>query len=376
MSTKRVALITADEGLLQQIELWLYIETPDLELKTFTNPKKAYSFLRSLPKLDQIITSESFPEVGGPVWLKALRKLYSDTPITVLASNEDPDKTTTSLVMDDPNATFLTQPLERRSFFSVSEEDANTPLEHERGGIPASLTGDQHQRAAALLEDIQENVNAHSIYLVDYLGQSLVHLGNAASQHIVEIASLLGGSFAALLEVGEIVDEDKSSMNLIYRQGEKDDIYALSVASNFLLILLIARGPYATRVGTVWYYVREVAPTLADILNNLEPDPDGRPFGDDMTAVLDKELESMFPTATLDERLHPVELQAEGWPFAAEDQTEHKPTQEESASSAPGTGELLDLQSASELGLIPEDIFERFASENEINLATDELKAE
>ena len=113
-----------------------------------------------------------------------------------------------------------------------------------------------------------------------------------------------------------------------------------------------------------------------DILNNLEPDPDGRPFGDDMTTVLDKELESIFPTTTLEQRLLPMELQAQDWPFAADDQSEQNSKEEESALGVPETGELLDMQSASELGLIPEDIFERLASDNEIKLATGELKAE
>ena len=33
----------ADERVLQQIELWLHIEFPDLELKSFTDPKKAFA---------------------------------------------------------------------------------------------------------------------------------------------------------------------------------------------------------------------------------------------------------------------------------------------------------------------------------------------
>ena len=376
MSATRVVLIMADDGNLQQIEIWLNIEFPDLELKSFTDPKEGFSYLRSGPDLDQIITSESFSEVGGTVWLNALRKFYPETTLTIIGQNGEQDPAIITFASEDRNAKYLTQPLDIKSLFPDSEMPATSRESNEWDSSPGNLSGDQHQQVAALLADIQENINSHSIYIVDHLGQSLVHLGNAASEHIVEIASLLGGSFAALLEVGNIVDEDESSMNLIYRQGKKDDIYALSVASKYLLILLIAQGPYATRVGTVWYYVREVAPSLAAILENADPASLGQPFGSEMTEMLDKQLDRSLHTATLENRMLPVELQAKDWPFAEEEEKASDAVFAETKISTPVTNELFDLESASELGLIPDDIFERLTSDNEIELTTGELKTE
>ena len=376
MSKTRLVLVMADEEVLQQIELWVNEELPDPEIHSFTDPKQAFSYLRKSPDLDQIFTSESFSEVGGLVWLNALRKIYPDTSLTIIGQTGEPDTATYTFATQDKNANYFTQPLEKKSVFPDSQAHTESAESLDWDAAPGNLSGDQHRQVAELLADIQENINSHSIYLVDHLGQSLVHLGNAASEHIVEIASLLGGSFAALLEVGNIVDEDDSSMNLIYRQGAKDDIYALSVASNYLLILLIAQGPYATRVGTVWYYVREVAPALAAILENADPTPAGQAFGSEMAVMLDKELDTSLHTTTLEERMLPVELQAKDWPFVEGGESAVLSENTENEVSTPVTNELLDLESASELGLIPDDIFERLTSDNQIELTTGELKAE
>jgi hypothetical protein len=437
MEKSKVALIAANKKDLDQIEGWLKSQNPTLELTTFTSPEKAIVFLRSLPELDQIISSETFPEVGGLVWIKALKKLYPHTLLTVVATKDKPTEKVRTLVSEYEQAEYLTKPIKLENFqheenlTPVTEEIAG--VEDETGslpdsfeelgvvGLPAGLSDDQHQQMGTLLKDIQENVNAHSIYLVDHLGQSLVHIGNAASKHIVEIATLLGGSFAALLEVGEIVDENKSSMNLIYRQGEKDDVYALSVASNYLLILLIARGPYATRVGTVWYYVREVAPALAEILQDTVPGSKQPKFTGEMTAALDQELDAVLHTGTLklpESMQDNFEMEnatkdkpEEDWPFAMDDLSATKVATEQSFPSVPasgelvdlqnaadidvqpedapleaatlqdfpvipGSGELLDLESAGELGIIPEDILQKLTAGNVVELASGELKAD
>jgi hypothetical protein len=46
---------------------------------------------------------------------------------------------------------------------------------------------------------------------------------------------------------------------LIYREGKKQDLYALNVARELLLVLLVDRKEFGNRLGTVWFYVRRAA---------------------------------------------------------------------------------------------------------------------
>lgn len=292
--------------------------------------------------------------------------------------NTDPMDDPTDAVTDDALIDFSVDDVPAQANQNADPEAYSEEEFIKRLSATGTLLPDQHETMAVLLKALKENVSAHSVYLVDYLGQSLFHSGNAASEHLVEIASLLGGSFAALLEVGEIVDDEESPMNLIYRQGKKDDIYALSVARSHLLILLIARGSYTTRVGTVWYYVRDVAPALTDILNSLAlaSSSEPSPFDNDMSAALDEELESLLPSIPPEGWSIHSKDPGEDWPFGAEQQSEEALGFDQDQNGAPEKEELFDLQSANEMGLIPEDILEKLMPTNKVEYATGELKAE
>jgi hypothetical protein len=100
------------------------------------------------------------------------------------------------------------------------------------------------------------------------------------------LGSLMGGGMASLLEVGRTLDRSDDAVNLAYREGEKEYLYALNIGQQLLLMLLIDRQAYSSRLGSVWYYARQTAVNLREVLSKNEAAP--------LEIFLEKEIDQAF----------------------------------------------------------------------------------
>jgi hypothetical protein len=109
-----------------------------------------------------------------------------------------------------------------------------------------------------------------------------------------QIASLLGGGIATLIEVGRSLDGDPEAINLAYREGKNEYLYALNVGQQMLLIIVINRGPYSSRLGSAWYYAQQTALTLRDMLSKIENGSSHQLLDTVMDRAFDVELDKLF----------------------------------------------------------------------------------
>jgi len=123
------------------------------------------------------------------------------------------------------------------------------------------------------------------------------------------------------------------------------DRRALSVGIQHLLILRVPSGAYAPKIGTVWYYARKAAKALAKLLAEMQPQSEHSFSQDDLEEELNAEFENLF------------------FPGMSDADGSIKP------------GELMDLQSAYEKGLIPESMLGA-DEEDEMVLETDNRERE
>jgi hypothetical protein len=113
-----------------------------------------------------------------------------------------------------------------------------------------------------------------------------------------EVAALLGGGFATLLEAGKNLS-DEAVINLIYREGKIADLYAINLGSSLFLVIVIDRGPFYNRLGTVWYYARQTAIHLMEKMEKTAVIQTSQIFDEHTKDAYNQELDKLFTDLTI-----------------------------------------------------------------------------
>lgn len=157
------------------------------------------------------------------------------------------------------------------------------------------MSDKQYQTVSQWLNTLQEDVGARCILLTDSNGRFIACTGDLERLDMEELASLLGGSVAAMLEVGRTLDNDEDAINLVYREGQNEFLYAISIGQQLMLILIIDRQAYSSRLGSVWYYARQTAVNLSEHLAHSEAFESPEFFqSDDLDQAFSDELDSLW----------------------------------------------------------------------------------
>ncbi len=171
------------------------------------------------------------------------------------------------------NIHFLAKPIDARNLYSLIEKILGPIRTKDLGHF--SLSKDQFAKCNEALIRLRNNINARCIMVSDPVGRVLISTGSLEGISSDTITSLLGGGLATLLEAGRELDQD-AVLNLSYREGNKTDLYALNVGEVLILIIIIDKGRFYSKLGTVWYYARQTALSLdSEILksNNAPNQP-------------------------------------------------------------------------------------------------------
>ena len=80
--------------------------------------------------------------------------------------------------------------------------------------------------------------------------------------------------------------------------GDQERIDFLSdltcMCQQLLLILVIKRTPYSSRLGTVWYHAQQIASSLNQTLSKAEYTNPQRVFGEAIDQAFDTELDKLL----------------------------------------------------------------------------------
>ena len=223
---------------------------------------------------------------------------------TILSNLTDPDSHTIHTVLTgysalesnyplkvEGNIHFLSKPVDARNLYSLIEDILGPIRTRDLGHF--SLSKDQFARCNEALIRLRNNINARCIMVSDPVGRVLISTGSIEGISSDTITSLLGGGLATLLEAGRELDQD-AVLNLSYREGKKTDLYALNIGEVLILIIIIDKGRFYNKLGTVWYYARQTALSLdAEILkSNIAPN---QPiFNDVNNKTIDEEIDRLI----------------------------------------------------------------------------------
>jgi hypothetical protein len=113
-----------------------------------------------------------------------------------------------------------------------------------------------------------------------------------------QIMTLLGGGISTITEVGCSLDNNPDAVTLTYREGEREDLYMVNVGQHILLVLIIDRTAYNSRLGSVWYYAKQTAVNLRPIIGDVNSNVQAQDvFDDTAEAAFDYELDQLWELA-------------------------------------------------------------------------------
>jgi len=281
-------------------------------------------------KFDLVVTDYKMAGMNG---LELLEKVHSIRPETrVILMTAYGSAAVESEASRLQAYRYLAKPLEIEAFRQIVREAAGSATADSSGILV--LSDKDYRDVDRLLCRLQGDVAARCILLADGEGRCLARAGNVDNLDLTQIASLLGGSMTTLDEAGKTIDRNEEGVNLAYREGKHEDLYAVNVGS-FLLIIVIDRGPFSSRLGSVWYSAQKAAGELREKFRTADYHTTENTLGQDMEQALYGELQKIF-----------VENGPAGR-FHSADQT--KPS-----GGAPAHPALLTYEEAVKNGIIPE----------------------
>ncbi len=291
MNKQRILIVDDEEAILQILRNSLQKWADQYDVETATNGFAALRQMQWQP-FDLVVTDYRMEQMDGLELMSAIYADYPETRVILITAygNDSLEKEARGL----DAYRYLLKPLDINTFRRVVREALDTrDTASSRPGLIV-LSDQRYREIAALLERLQGDVGARCIILTDSNGQVIANTKDIGDFRIEEIASLLSGGMATLQAAGEALDNDKEAINLSYREGTKDNLYAINIGRQLLLIVMIDNSPYSSRLGTAWYYARQTAVALRDLLSQTETGGASLILDNDVDENLDEAFDELF----------------------------------------------------------------------------------
>jgi CheY-like chemotaxis protein len=238
-------------------------------------------------KFDLVVTDYKMAGMNGLELLEKIHSAHPDTRVILMTAYGN------AAVEDEASRLqayrYLPKPLEIESFRQIVREAAGSAGS---AGILV-LSEKNYREVTGVLTQLQGDVGARCILLTDNDGRQIARTGDMEDLKLPQIASLLGGSITTLDEAGKTIDKNEEGVNLAYREGKHESLYVVKVGQ-FLLILVIDRGPFSSRLGSVWYSAQKAAVDLREKLRSTNYLTTQNTLGQDMEQALYGELQKIF----------------------------------------------------------------------------------
>ena len=289
MSKKQILIVDDEKSILTVLEGSLKKLRPDYQVTTATDGYTALDHMLEQP-FDLVVTDYNMVEMDGLELLEAIRYAQPDTPVIMITAygNNALEAETRRLQA----YRYLTKPIEIDTFRQVVQE-ALGDIDTAQSGIPV-LSDDHYQQVNRMLEKLLTDVGARCVFLTNTQGQAIARTGHTDKLPAVEMASLLGAGIATLNEAGRVLEADPEAINLAYRESTNGYLYAVNVGQRQLLILVIARRAYSSRLGTVWYHARQTALALRQIVSEAAQVTPQQIFNPSVNQDFETELDKLF----------------------------------------------------------------------------------
>ncbi|MCK6629987.1 MAG: response regulator [Anaerolineae bacterium] len=289
MTQKRILIVDDEESILTVLKNSLKKVEADYQVVTVKDGFTALDQLRLQP-FDLVISDYNMADMDGLELLEAIHYLQPTTPlIMITAYGSD---TLQAEAHHLHVYRYLTKPLDISAFRQIVQEAlGDRPVSRPKITM---LSDEQYHQLSRLLESLLKEVSAGYIFLADAHGRTIAAVGRKTDLPMEQIASLLSSGIATLAEAGRALDGEADAISLTYREGKNEYLYAVNIGQQFLLILMIKRGPYSSRLGSVWYYAQQTAVSLRDTLSQSTCPAPQQIFEQAIDRAFEDELDKLF----------------------------------------------------------------------------------
>lgn len=291
MNKKRILIVDDEEVVLHVLKNSLRKLGDEYEVKTTVNGFSALAYLRDRP-FDLVITDYRMDDMDGLELMNTIRADWPETRVIIITAYGNHELEEEAKKLDVYK--YLLKPLEITEFRKVVQEAFTTrDLLLNRPGL-IILSDERYQKIMVMLQQLQADVGGRCIILTDTNGQVIANSGDVSDFHVEEIASLLSGGMATMQAAGEALDGDNDSINLSYREGKRDNLYGINIGQQLLLIVIVENGPYSSKLGTAWYYARQTAVNLREMLDQTDYGAAPQFAEDNMDQALEDQFDDLF----------------------------------------------------------------------------------
>jgi len=259
MTEKWILIVDDESGILMVLKSSLKILGGEYHISTASSAYEALDQIRER-NFDLVITDYKMAGMDGLQLLERIHSVRPQTRVILMTAYGNAGVEAESARLKAYR--YLVKPLEIGTFRRIVREAFSGPDEVKHGLLV--LSEDDYLEINQTLQRLQAAIGARAVLLTDNEGKYIACSGIVNELPLDKIASLLGGSLATLVEAGRSIDDDPDSIYLAYREGGHDNLFAVNVGLQFLLIIILQRGTTNSRLGTLWYVAQTTVQTLKE----------------------------------------------------------------------------------------------------------------
>ncbi len=257
MSDKHILIVDDETTILSVLKRSLEKLDRGYIISTAPDGQSALAQLKGA-RFDLVITDYKMAGMDGLELLQEVRSLQPEAR-TILMTAYGNDKVRAEAQRLETYR-YMVKPLEIDDF-RQTVQDALSGLAKGRPSI-LIIPDEQYNKILLSLRRLQLSVGARCVILADIEGHSIARAGNLDKFPLEIITPLLGGCVAGLNQAGQTIDGAEQTTNLIYRESTAGNLYVINIGLQLLLMIVVDRTSYSTKLGTVWYEAQQVASML------------------------------------------------------------------------------------------------------------------
>ncbi len=293
MDKKRILIVDDEEAILHVLKNSIRKLGEAYEVDTAVNGFSAMAYLNDR-SFDLVITDYQMDGMDG---MELINNIHADWPETrvILVTAYGSDR----LEADAKGMNvyrYVLKPLDISTFRNIVQDALHDHDASISGTGLLILSDTRYRKIMEMLEQLQLDVGGRCIILTDNNGQVIANAGDVGHVPIEEISSLLSGGMATLQAAGEALDGDTEAINLSYRESKRDNLYGINIGQQLMLIVIIENSKYRSRLGTAWYYARQTAVALRELIDQVDHHVAPKLIKADMDSALDDEFDKLFST--------------------------------------------------------------------------------
>jgi CheY-like chemotaxis protein/predicted regulator of Ras-like GTPase activity (Roadblock/LC7/MglB family) len=286
---RKILIVDDDENVRRLMHDGLQRIGQHWDISTADNGEDALELVQRTT-FDLLITDLRMPGIHGLELINQVREISPKTEVVLITAygSEDVEEEASRLSVHS----YLTKPVpiptirrivrEALEQTSKAREAAPEPLEQE--------TEDEVLKHVSVLRTYTE---ARCVLLIDKSGHLLNYAGMTDDLDVHALAALVAANVAAMSEIARLL-ESQAAFKSFFHENDEFNIYSYMVGEEHIVIVVSSPE---VKTGLVWFYTRQAAEDLEEVLAQVEDEGAFELDVDALSASLDSVLGMEFDEA-------------------------------------------------------------------------------